>query len=65
MLTLLAIYAGCLSLPEIANSGAKVVENLFTCKRLTDFCGREFEDEFIDKVNFRSGVKIGNAFSIS
>ncbi len=37
MLTLLAIYAGCLSLPEIANSGAKVVENLFTCKRLTDF----------------------------
>lgn len=37
MLTLLAIYAGCLSLPEIANSGAKVVENLFTCKRLDDF----------------------------
>lgn len=35
MLTLLAIYAGCMSLPEIAKSGAKVSENQVNSKSLT------------------------------
>lgn len=35
MLTMLAIYAGCMSLPEIAKSGAKIRENHVKCNSLT------------------------------
>lgn len=43
MLTMLAIYAGCLSVPEIANSGAKVVQNLFIRKRLSEIFFHEVQ----------------------
>lgn len=35
MLTLLAIFAGCMSLPEIAKSAAKLSENQVNCNSLS------------------------------
>lgn len=49
MLTILAIYAGCTSLPEIANFGAKVVKMYEISKRMF-FCGqKKCPSRLIDK----------------